>query len=90
MRFYLHLSGAASPHWQPEVRAAFEGLSLASMRGHLTRGLLERVVYEMRANLEITQALAGPVAEAVVFGGGAKSPFWRRGVLVRRSARQPL
>jgi xylulokinase len=77
VRFYPHLSGAASPHWRPKVRAAFEGLSLASTRGHLTRALLEGVAYEMRANLEITQALAGRAAEAIVFGGGAKSPLWR-------------
>jgi len=77
VRFYPHLSGAASPHWRPEVRAAFEGLSLASTRGHLTRALLEGVAYEMRTNLEITQALAGRVDEAILFGGGAKSPLWR-------------
>lgn len=77
VRFYPHLSGAASPHWRPEVRAAYEGLSLASTRGHLTRALLEGVAYEMRANLEITQDLAGRVDEAIVFGGGAKSSLWR-------------
>ncbi len=77
VQFYPHLTGAASPHWRPEVRAAFEGLSLASTRGHLTRALLEGVAYEMRANLEITQDLAGRVDEAIVFGGGAKSPLWR-------------
>jgi xylulokinase len=77
VRFYPHLSGATSPHWQPEVRAAFEGLSLAHTRGHMTRALLEGVAYEMRTNLEITQALAGRVEEAIVFGGGAKSSLWR-------------
>jgi xylulokinase len=77
IRFYPHLSGAGSPHWRPAARAAFEGLSLASTRGHLTRALLEGVAYEMRANLEVTQALAGRVSEAIVFGGGAKSALWR-------------
>jgi xylulokinase len=77
VRFYPHLSGATSPHWQPEARAAFQGLSLASTRAHMTRALLEGVAYEMRTNLEITQTLAGPVKEAIVFGGGAKSALWR-------------
>jgi len=77
VRFYPHLGGAGSPHWLPQARAAYEGLSLASERGHLTRAVLEGVAYEMRANLEITQTLAGRVNEAIVFGGGAKSPLWR-------------
>jgi xylulokinase len=77
VRFYPHLSGAASPHWRSEVRAAFEGLSLASTRGCVTRALLEGVAYEIRANLDVTQALAGSVHEVIVFGGGAKSALWR-------------
>jgi xylulokinase len=43
----------------------------------MTRALLEGVAYEMRTNLAITQTLAGPVKEAIVFGGGAKSALWR-------------
>jgi sugar (pentulose or hexulose) kinase len=31
----------------------------------------------MRENLAVTEELAGPVEEAIVFGGGAKSALWR-------------
>lgn len=77
VRFHPHLSGATSPYWRSDVHGAYENLSLATTRGHLTRAVLEGVAFQMRANLEVTQAVAGPVAEAIVFGGGAKSPLWR-------------
>ncbi|MGE5604055.1 MAG: xylulokinase [Nitrososphaerales archaeon] len=77
VRFHPHLSGATSPYWRPQVHAAYENLSLAATRGHLTRAVLEGVAFQMRANLAVTQAVAGPVKEAIVFGGGAKSPLWR-------------
>lgn len=77
VRFHPHLSGATSPYWRPEIHAAYENLSLATARGHLTRAVLEGVAFQVRANLEVTQAVAGPVREAILFGGGAKSALWR-------------
>ncbi len=76
--FLPHLSGAYSPHWQSAARGAFHGLSLATSRGHLTRALLEGVAYQLRQNLDATQELAGPAHQAILFGGGAKSPLWRK------------
>ena len=73
VRFHPHLSGATSPYWRAQVHGAYENLSLATTRRHLTRAVLEGVAFQIRANLEITQAIAGRVAHAVVFGGGAKS-----------------
>jgi len=75
--FYPHLSGAGSPHWKSQSRGTFHGLSLATTRAHLTRAILEGIAYQMRENLAVTEELAGPVEEAIVFGGGAKSALWR-------------
>ena len=75
--FYPHLSGAGSPHWQSQSRGTFHGLSLATKRAHLTRAVLEGVAYQMRENLAVTEELVGPVRQAIVFGGGAKSVLWR-------------
>ena len=77
VRFHPHLSGATSPYWRPHIHGAYENLSLATTRGHLTRAVLEGVAFQMRANLEVTQGIAGPVSDAIVFGGGAVSPLWR-------------
>lgn len=77
VRFYPHLAGATSPHWANAARGAFHGLSLATTRGHLTRAVLEGVAYQIRANLEITEEIAGPAAEVILYGGGAQSALWR-------------
>jgi xylulokinase len=39
---------------------------------------LEGVAYQLYENLAITQTLAGPIRQAIVFGGGAKSELWRQ------------
>ncbi len=44
--------GLASPWWQPDLRAAFLGLSEASSRGHIAHAGLEAVCYQIRAVLE--------------------------------------
>ncbi len=76
--FLPHLTGAASPHWRMNSRAAFHGLHLATSAPHLTRAVFEGVAYQVRANLAVTQAIAGQVQSLMVFGGGAKSAFWRQ------------
>lgn len=75
--FYPHLSGAGSPHWKSLARATFHGMSLATSRAHLTRAVLEGVAYQIRENLAATEQVAGPVQQAIVFGGGARSALWR-------------
>ena len=87
--FYPHLSGAGSPTWNSTARGTFHGLNLAARRGHLTRAVLEGVAYQVRANLAITESIAGRVEQVMVFGGGARSPLWRSilsNVLGRRIA----
>jgi len=75
--FYPHLGGATSPHWQNNARATWHGMSLATTRAHLTRAVLEGVAFQVRENLAVTQQLAGPAQQMIVFGGGARSPLWR-------------
>lgn len=77
VRFYPHLAGAGSPYWQAAARGSFHGLSLATSRGHLARAVMEGVAFQVRANLEVTQKLAGPVERVIAFGGGARSALWR-------------
>ncbi len=75
--FYPHLSGASSPHWLSAGRGALHGLSLATSRSHLTRALMEGVAFQIRENLAITEEIGGPVAQVILFGGGARSGLWR-------------
>jgi xylulokinase len=77
VRFYPHLSGAGSPHWNVEARGSFHGLNLATSRGDLVRAVMEGVAFQVRENLEVTQTLAGRAERVIIFGGGAKSALWR-------------
>lgn len=77
LMFLPHLSGAGSPYWDNTARATFHGLSLATSRAHLTRAVLEGVAFQIRANLTVTQEIAGAVQQVILFGGGARSPLWR-------------
>ena len=72
VRFYPHLSGAGSPHWDVDARGSFHGLSLATSRGHLARAVMEGVAFQVRENLEVTQTLAGRAERVIAFGGGAE------------------
>ena len=47
-------------------------------RGHLTRAVMEGVVFALRDSLELMRRLRVDATEAVAVGGGARSPFWRR------------
>jgi xylulokinase len=76
--FLPHLTGAGSPYWVTAGRGTFHGLSLATTPGHLTRAVLEGVAYQLAANLAVTQDLAGPVGQTILFGGGARSGLWRQ------------
>ena len=74
--FLPALSGLGAPHWQPDARASFSGLSLAVGRGHLARAVLEgiagrvgEIVEAMRkagARVELLRA-AGGLARSDVF-----------------------
>ena len=75
--FYPHLGGAGSPHWLSGAHGTFHGLSLATTRGHLTRAVLEGIAYQIRENLAVTEEIGGPVAQVILYGGGAKSSLWR-------------
>ncbi|MFQ6098158.1 MAG: FGGY-family carbohydrate kinase, partial [Armatimonadota bacterium] len=75
--FFPFLSGATSPHWNPQALAAFEGVSLATGRGDLIRAVMEGVAFEIATNVRALERVSGVIEEVVLFGGGAKSPLWR-------------
>ncbi len=77
VRFYPHLAGATSPHWQPDAHGAYLGLQLATGAGDIVRALLEGVAFQIRTNLAIMEETAGEVEALVLFGGGARSALWR-------------
>src|SRR5207244_8732133 len=76
VQFAPYLSGERTPHVDPDVRAAFQGLSLAHGRGALVRAVLEGVAYGLRDSLELLRALGVRPESGRASGGGARSRLW--------------
>jgi xylulokinase len=73
-----YLFGERTPHLDPEVRAAFVGLTAAHGQAHLTRAVLEGVAYSLRDTFALFDELGIPVHSVRLGGGGARSPLWRQ------------
>lgn len=76
LTFLPYLQGERTPHADPDVRAAFTGLSLGHDRGALARGVLEGVAFGLRDSLELLRELGVEPAAGRVSGGGARSTLW--------------
>ena len=72
------LATAATPHWNPNARSAFIGLSFAHNRAELTRSVMEGVVLEIRDIMQQWHN-AGMTVETLRIGGGAtRSALWNQ------------
>lgn len=77
--FLPYLSGERTPHGDPDIRAAFSGLTLKHGRTHMTRAVLEGVAFGLRDNFGLMEKVGLDSIEQVrVSGGGAKSALWRQ------------
>jgi xylulokinase len=76
--FLPYLTGERTPHLDPLARGVFLGLTARHTRGHLTRALMEGVVFALRDGLEIMRDLEIRPKEIRATGGGATSPLWLR------------
>ncbi len=76
--FLPYLNGERTPHLDPFARGAFVGLSARHGASHLTRALMEGVVYSLKDCLDIMIGLGVKVNQVRATGGGARSPLWRQ------------
>jgi xylulokinase len=89
--FLPYLTGERTPHLDPKARGAFFGLTSRHTLAHMTRAVMEGVVFSLRDSMEIMRELGVPVEEVRATGGGARSPLWRQlqadvyGLPVRRT-----
>src|SRR4029077_3400499 len=89
--FLPYLAGERTPHLDPLARGAFVGLHLRHTVAHLTRAVMEGVVYSLKDCLDLVEELPLPVDEVRVTGGAARSDLWRQlqadvfGVAVHRT-----
>jgi len=73
-----YLLGERTPHLDPEVRAAFAGISSIHTAAHFTRAVLEGVAYSLQDTFTLFAELGIPVSDVRLSGGGAKGPLWRK------------
>jgi xylulokinase len=62
----------------PDLRAAFTGLSARHGRGVLARAILEGAAFAIRDQLELLRNAGAPVTELRVSGGDARLATWNR------------
>jgi len=76
--FLPYLTGERTPHLDPFARGAFFGLTSRHGAAHLTRALMEGVVFSLAESLAIMIEQGLSIRQIRVIGGGARSPLWRQ------------
>ena len=76
--FLPYLTGERTPHLDPLASGVFLGLTARHTRGHMTRALMEGVLFALRDGLEIMRDLGVRPKEIRATGGGATSELWLR------------
>jgi len=70
-------SGVMNPHWNPNGRGCFIGLSGGHKPAHLYRSILEGMCLDQaQATSEVEKETGLRVERFVAIGGGAASPLW--------------
>lgn len=72
------LMGAGCPNWYPKARGAILGLTAATERKDLVRGMMEGICLEIRWMLEAAERLGPRIEEVRIWGGAAKSGLWNQ------------
>jgi xylulokinase len=76
--FLPYLTGERTPHLDSRASGGFVGLTARHTRGHMTRALMEGVLFSLRDGLEIMRGLGVHPSEIRAIGGGAVSELWLR------------
>jgi xylulokinase len=71
--FLPHLLGERSPYWNPAARAVFAGLGRHHGPAHLTRAVLEGVVFNLYTGLRAFVENGVPISGVDAIGGAANS-----------------
>ncbi len=74
--FLPYLAGERTPHFDPEARGVFLGLTLGHDRRNLLRAVMEGVAFALRDSLDIILGMGVSCTRLIASGGGANSPLW--------------
>ncbi|MFB3737871.1 MAG: xylulokinase [Candidatus Velamenicoccus archaeovorus] len=74
--FLPYLTGERTPHLDPKATGGFVGLTARHGRAHMTRALMEGVLFSLRDGLEIMRGIDVRPSQIRAIGGGATSLLW--------------
>ncbi len=76
--FLPYLTGERTPHFDPDAKGAWIGLTVRHGRPHLIRSVLEGATYAMRDSLELIREMGVSIGKVRLSGGGARNALWRQ------------
>jgi xylulokinase len=76
--FLPYLTGERTPHFDPDAKGAWVGLTVRHGRAHLIRSVLEGATFALRDSLELIREMGVTIEQVRVSGGGARGPLWRQ------------
>jgi xylulokinase len=76
--FLPYLTGERTPHFDPDAKGSWVGLTVRHGRAHLIRSVLEGSTYAMRDSLELIREMGVAISQIRVSGGGARNALWRQ------------
>jgi xylulokinase len=76
--FLPYLTGERTPHFDPDAKGAWIGLTVRHGRAHLIRALLEGATFAMRDSLELIREMGVQIDQVRLSGGGARNALWRQ------------
>jgi len=72
--FVPALAGLGAPHWQPDARGAFFGITRGTTRAHMARAVLEGIALQITDILNaMAEDLGSPLADLRVDGGACQN-----------------
>ena len=76
--FLPYLTGERTPHFDPDAKGAWIGLTVRHGRAHMIRSVLEGATYAMRDSLELIREMGVSISQIRLSGGGARNLLWRQ------------
>jgi len=76
--FLPYLTGERTPHFDPDAKGAWIGLTVRHGRSHMIRSIMEGATFAMRDSLELIREMGAAIEQVRISGGGARSPLWRQ------------
>jgi xylulokinase len=76
--FLPYLTGERTPHFDPDAKGGWIGLTVRHAREHLFRSVLEGATFAMRDSLELIREMGVDPTQIRLSGGGARGQLWRQ------------